>query len=420
MHRFYYGWIIVALGFLSMAFWMGVTSTFSVFYVALLDEFAWQRAEAAGVIATSQIVYTLSAPCIGALIHRFGPRKVVVPGIVILAGGLALCSTVRSLEHLYIYYGLAVGVGVSCISMVAFAVIIARWFDVQRGLANGIASAGMGVGMFLLVPLSQNLIATMGWRGTYLVLALMVVVVLLPLNLISLKHRPQDMGLYPDGKAPKSHLSESEGAQPSSSGLRQWTWPLLIRSPLFYAMLIFPALSIFSVLLIIVHNMRFFVDQGIPKMTGAFAFAIVGIANMGFRIVWGWASDRIGREITYTLGMVIMSTGIGCLLFLENTGNQVFLYGFAVLFGIGWGANAPLFAATAADLFKGPTFGLLYGLVESIIGLAGALGAWAGGYIYDSTQSYQPAFWLTIATALLSAALIWVAAPRKMHHGKSR
>ena len=412
---FYYGWIIVVLSFFSLAFLLGILSAFSVFYAALLDEFDWLRAESAGVISTSQIVYALAAPCIGALIHRFGPRKVVVPGILVLGSGLALCATVTSLAQFYVFYGLFVGIGASCISMAAFAVIISRWFDVNRGLANGIASSGMGVGMFLLVPLSQTLISKVGWQETYLVLALLVVVVLLPANLLFLKHRPQDMGLLPDGKKRNNPSDQSHGSGRPSTPAAQWTWPILIRTPRFYAMMLFPSLSIFSVMLIIVHNMRFFLDQGIDEMTGAYAIALAGMATMVFRIVWGWLSDHVGREVAYTAGMVSLCIGIGCLLLLENTGRPIFLYSFAVLFGMGWGANAPIFAATAADLFKGPRFGLLYGLVESLIGLAGALGAWAGGYIFDATHSYQPAFILTMATALLSATFIWLAAPRNAH-----
>lgn len=410
---FYYGWIIVVLGFFSLAFWLGILSSFSVFYAALLDEFDWLRAESAGVISTTQIAYTLTAPFVGALIHRFGPRKIVVPGVLMLAGGLALCATVTSLGRMYLYYGVFVGLGASCISMAAFAVIISRWFDVNRGLANGIASSGMGVGMFVLVPLSQKLISTIGWQEAYLVLALLIFVILLPANLLFLKHRPQEMGLLPDGKKINNPSDPSHTATAPALPAVPWTWPVLIRTPKFYAMMLFPSLSIFSVMLILIHNMRFFLDQGIDEMTGAYAVAVAGVATMVFRIVWGWLSDHIGRELAYTAGMVSLCMGIGCLLLLENTGRMVFLYSFAVLFGMGWGANAPIFAATAADLFKGPGFGLLYGLVESLIGLTGAFSAWAGGYIFDATHSYQPAFILTMATALLSALFIWMAAPRK-------
>jgi MFS family permease len=265
--------------------------------------------------------------------------------------------------------------------------------------------------MFVLVPLTQDLINTIGWRHTYLVLAALVAVVLLPANAIFLKHRPEEMGLLPDGKArPDANaLHAGGGVRP----VFEWSISRLFRSLTFYIMITFPALSILSVLIIIVHNMRFLVDQGVDKMTGAFAFAIVGMFSMVFRILWGWLSDRIGREIAYTAGMIIMSAGIACLLLFEKSHRSVYIYLFSVLFGVGWGANAPIFAATAADLFKGPLFGLIYGCVESLIGVTGALGAWVGGYIYDHTQSYRLAFLLAIVSALLSAALIWVAAPRK-------
>jgi MFS family permease len=148
-------------------------------------------------------------------------------------------------------------------------------------------------------------------------------------------------------------------------------------------------------------------------MTAAFIFAIVGILSSVFRIFWGWLSDHIGRELTYTLGIICACLGAGSLLLFEITGSKILIYSYAIFFGMGWGVTAPMFMAVAADLFKGRIFGLIFGFLEAGIGIAGAFGAWIAGFIFDKTQSYQLAFMLVIVTSLLSCFFCWCAAPRK-------
>jgi MFS family permease len=413
--RIYYGWVIVAIAFVSMAFWWGINSSFSVFFVALLEEFSWGRGESAAIMSSAALVYTVMAPLVGVLIDRLGPRKVIVPGIVVLFVGLSLSSTIHSLGQLYLFYGLFAGIGLSTISMVAFTVIIAQWFEKKRGLANGIASSGMGMGMFLLVPLAQKLISTVGWRGAYLVLGVLVAAIVLPLNLFLLRHKPQDMGLTPDGLDCRTDDGEVADDCIPEAGNQGAGSRAFYRTLKFWALIIFTSMSIMSIWILIVHSVRFMVDQGVDKMTAAFIFALVGILSTIFRIIWGGLSDRIGREPTFTMGISCLCLSIFSLMLLGYTGFKPLAYLFMVFFGMGWGVNSPIVAATAADLFRGKKFGLIYGLVECGIGTAGAFAVWMAGVIYDKTLSYQGAFIMCLITAILSIAFIWIAAPRKVH-----
>jgi len=415
IRRIYYGWIIVAVAFVSMAFWWGINSSFSVFFVALLDDFSWGRGESAAIMSSAALVYTVMAPVVGVLIDRFGPRKIIVPGIVVLVAGLFLCTTIHSLGQLYFFYGLFVGSGLTSISMVAFTVIIAQWFEKKRGLANGIASAGMGMGMFLLVPLVQKVIFSMGWRGAYMVLGVMVAVVVLPLNYFFLKHKPRDVGLSVDGVARDPEMENT--AKELAFRISNQTGPVVsfLKTGKFWALILFTAMSIMSIWILIVHSVRFLVDHGIDKMSAAFMFAMVGIISTVFRVFWGWLSDRMGRELTFTLGISCLILSILSLMLLSRTGFKPLALLFTLLFGMGWGVNSPIVAATAADLFRGKKFGLIYGLVECGIGTAGAFAVWMAGVIFDRTQSYQGAFILGIGTAVLSIFSIWVAAPRKVN-----
>lgn len=413
--NFYYGWVIVAVALVSMAFWLGIRSSFSVFYVALLEEFSWNRGESAGVQSMALITYTLLAPAVGSLIDRFGPRRVIVPGILILSFGLILCATINTLAQFYVLYGVFMGTGITCIGIVSYSAILAHWFEKKRGLASGIAVSGMGLGTFALVPISQNFISQWGWRVTFMITGALVLIILLPLNALLMRHKPEEVGQHPDG-IDESHLLSRENKNhiEKKSKEEDWTPKKAMETGRFWALIFFPFLSIIAIYMILVHNVKFLVDQGISKMNAALFFAAIGVISSIFRVIWGGLSDRIGREITYTFGMGCLCVGIGSLILIETTGSKNLVYAFVFFFGMGWGASAPLFMAVAADLFKGRIFGFIYGIVEGGIGIGGALGAWVGGYIYDETQSYQWAFMLAISAAVISSFIVWFASPRKV------
>jgi MFS family permease len=337
-HKFYYGWIIVGLGLVSMSFWFGVRSSFSVFYVALLEEFHWSRGEAAGVQSMAMLTYTFIAPVAGGLIDRLGPRRVIVPGILLLFAGLVLCSSVKTLFQFYLFYGVLVAAGSTCIAIVAFSAILAHWFERKRGLASGIAVSGMGLGTFLLVPLSQSLITSYGWRPAFAILGGLVLLIALPLNLLFLKHKPEELGLQADG-VKLAHAAEGSGTQHAASSNPQKDWALkeVIRTRSFWALVAFPFFSLIGVYIVVVHNVRFMVDKGIDPMTAAFIFALAGMSTSIFRIFWGWISDHVGREKAYTAGMVSLFLGVFSLMLLDASGEKAFMYPFFV--SSAWGGE---------------------------------------------------------------------------------
>jgi len=151
----------------------------------------------------------------------------------------------------------------------------------------------------------------------------------------------------------------------------------------------------------------------VDKIWAASLFAIVGALSAGFRLFWGWFSDRMGREITFPMGEICFSSGILFLLLFQYAHSYALLYLFALFFGAGWGVTAPMFMSIAADLYKGKHFGLIYGMLERMIGLGSALGAWIGGYIFDQTNNYSWAFMIAMILNLISIHLVRVAAPRK-------
>ncbi|HSB73647.1 MAG TPA: MFS transporter [Candidatus Methylomirabilis sp.] len=411
---FFYGWIIVGLAFLSTGVWASMRTTFSVLFVALLEEFRWSRAGGAGVQSLAFVVYTVTAPAVGALIDRLGPRRVILPGIVLLSTGLCLSSRVQSLGQFYVFYGLLVALGVTFVSIVAYSAILAHWFERRRGTASGIAVSGMGLLTFVLVPLTQYVIDRAGWRTAFLVLGVLVFVLLFPASAAFLRHKPQDMHLLPDGPAPVSGPTKGLRIIDHDWAQTEWTLSRAAREGRFWALLAFAFLGIIPVYMLVIHAARFLVDCGFPRMTAAVMIALVGVISSGFRILWGWLSDRVGREKTFTAGAGCLAAAALCLVGLRDAQLPLPAYLFVLFFGAGWGATAPTFMSVSADLFQGRSFGLIYGVTEAVIGLGSAIGPWLGGFMFDWQQSYRPAFLVAAGLSALSSGVVWLAAPRKV------
>lgn len=412
---FYYGWVIVVVAMVSMAFWFGFRTMFSVFLVSLVDEFGWGRGEISGAQSLAMITYVAMAPVVGALLDRFGPRRVIAPGIVLLAAGTALCATTDRLLEFYLFYGIVAGIGVTFVSMVPYMAIIPHWFEKRRGFASGVASSGLGFGVMVFVPLSQVLISAWGWRISFLIMGVAAIVILLPLNALLLRHKPQEKGYDgPDGNLPTREPGAT-GRRPAPSARPSYKGGVgdAMKSMRFWSLMIFPMLSMIGVYILSVHFVGFLVGKGLDRMVAASAFAMIGIVSTPFRMLWGFISDRIGREKSYTLGLLIFCGSFYCLYLFEQTGGVWLVYLFTILIGIGWGVTGTMFMASAADLFHGPIIGRVSGLLEGSVGVGGAFGAWIGGYLYDQTGSYMWAFGIAVVAGLLSCVFMWVAAPRK-------
>jgi MFS family permease len=423
--RFYYGWVITVLSMISLAFWFGIRTTFSVFFVALIDHFHWGRAEAAGAQSIAMLVYMVMAPIIGTLVDRIGPRKVILPGIILTCLGLFLCTQIQTLIQFYLFFGVIVGMGVTCLSIAPITVILAHWFEKRRGTANGLAGVGIGIGILILIPLTQYLISFWGWRFAYFILSLLILAIPLPLNAILLKHRPQEIGLLPDGDlatgSDQASHQKRRNDQPISQFKIQndWTLRKIFKTARFWSVVLFTSFTTTGVYIIIVHHVRYLVDLGMDKLWAASLFAGLGAFSAGFRPFWGWFSDRMGREITFTIGGACFSSGVLFLILFQYMHSVILLYLFALLFGAGWGVTTPMVMSITGDIYKGKSFGLIYGMVEGGIGIGAAVGVWLAGYIFDQTQNYFWAFVLVILLNLISVLLVWFAAPRKFRQIKS-
>ncbi len=412
--------MVVASVFVALAVGYGVYYSFSVFYVALLEEFGWSRAATAGVFSVHVLVIGFGGAVAGSLIDRFGPSRVVPVGAVLLTVGLVASSRLTELWQYYLSFGLIGGIGLSLSGWVPAVTVVSTWFSAKRGFAIGIASAGIGLGTVAFVPLSQYLISTVGWRSAYLVLAALSLFVSAPQAALLQLGRPDRLGLKPDGASGKPTSAATPRPRRKIVVVDQkwasfpWTISSAIRTHRFWLMAAAILLTTLTNQMLWAHEAAYLVDSGYDKMLAASIVGLAGLLSMPAKVLWGWASDRFGRERTFTLGIATMVTSIILLVAVGRVQSLPLVGIFALAFAFGYAINAPLNPASAGDIFASRSFGGIFGVMNLGGGFGGAFGAWLAGFIFDVTGSYYVAF----ATAAISSSLaiigIWLAAPRKV------
>ncbi len=194
----YYGWVIVAVVFVSMGVGVNARTAFSLLFPPILAEFGWDRGVTAGAFSFGFLVSAALSPSLGRLMDRRGPRVVIELGVLLIGAGLLLATVVTRPWHLYATLGVMVGGGSVCLGYTGQSLFLPDWFVRRRGLAMSLAFSGVGVGSMILLPWMQTLIGRSGWRAACWAMGLLVLLLLVPLNLL-LRRRPQDMGLEPDG-----------------------------------------------------------------------------------------------------------------------------------------------------------------------------------------------------------------------------
>ncbi len=188
---FFYGYVILSLCFLNLVIMRGISVSFGVFYVALLEEYGWSHGSGATIAAVSLLVYALASPLIGIAFDRLGPR-ILMPFAGLLVGiGLFLASRSDSLWDLYFSYGVVAALGQAGLGFVSHNALISHWFVRRRATAIGIATMGQGLGALLLVPLSQFLISDFGWRFAFTILSGLMLLTVVPANAFFQRRSPK-------------------------------------------------------------------------------------------------------------------------------------------------------------------------------------------------------------------------------------
>jgi MFS family permease len=410
---FFYGWLLVAIAFVTMAVGVNARTAYSLLFPAMLDEFGWGRGVTAGAFSFGFLVSALVTPMIGRVMDLRGPRVVIEAGILLMGSGLLLATLVTEPWQLYATLGAMVGGGVNCLAYTGQSLYLTQWFVRRRGLALSIAFSGVGLGSIVLLPWVARLIAGAGWRTACAVLGLLVLGLLAPLNLL-LRRRPEDLGLEPDGGGGRTSAGPAANVLDKSWAATDWTLHRAMRTGRFWWIAAGYFGALFAWYAVQVHQTKYLTEIGFGAAEAGWALGLVSLVAVPGQIALGHLSDRIGREWVWTIGNLGFVLCCLALLALPAHPTAPLLWAMIVAQGTLGYSLTSVMGAIPAEIFEGRHFGSIFGTVMLSAVLGGAAGPWVAGALHDATGSYAAAFWICIALCSFSAGAIWLAAPGKV------
>lgn len=415
--RFYYGWVVVGVAFVTMAIGINARTAFSLFFPPILDEFGWERGVTAAAFSLGFIVSMAFGPWLGRAMDRWGPQRAIPVGALLLSAGLALGPFTTQPWHLYATLGVLVAAGTVAAGYTGHAQFLPHWFVRRRGLATGIAFSGVGVGSVVLMPWLQSLIQTSGWRTACYAMAA-VSLALVPLNYFVQRRRPEDLGLRPDGDPIPVHAprpgTHAANVVDAAWVATDWTLARAMATARFWWIVVAFFGGLFAWYAVQAHQTKYLLEIGFSPGTAAYALGFVGFGGILGQIALGWLSDRIGREWVWTMSALGFALCYALLLAMKTSPTPALLYLMVAAQGVlGYGL-ASVYGAIPAEIFQGRHYGTIFGWLGLASGLGAGAGPWITGAVYDRTGSYVGAFWLAIALCLISIVAVWLAAPRKV------
>src|SRR5579863_400137 len=412
---FFYGWIIIAVTFVTMAIGVNARTAFSLFFPPIIDEFGWERGITAGAFSFGFVASAIVSPLIGRLTDALGPRSVMELGVALMAGGLLLAPLTTQPWHLYLTIGVMVGAGSICLGYSGQSLFLPNWFNRRRGLAIGLAFAGVGIGSVTLLPWVQLMIDRSGWRTACTAMGLLVLVVLAPINLL-LRKRPEDLGLQADGDAAPSASSAkpvSNVVDPDWAGT-DWTLKRALATARFWWLAVGYSGGLYVWYAVQVHQTKYLLDIGFSPSVAVWSLGAVSLLGIPGQIFLGHVSDRIGREWVWAIGCAGFAICFAALMALPEYHSLALVYVMVFTQGaLGYGLTSVM-GPVVVEIFQGKHYGSIFGTVMVVALTGGAAGPWVTGLLHDMTGDYTLAFAIGIAMSAVSALAVWFASPGKV------
>ena len=398
--RYFYGYNIVAAGFLTQAVCIGAMFTYGIFFKEFQAEFGWSRALIAGASSLAFLLMGAGGMLAGALNDRIGPRIILSVSGISLGIGYLLLSLVQTPWQLYLFYGGFIGIGF-CTHDVITLSTVTRWFVRRRGMMSGLVKVGTGAGQFCVPLLATGLVTAYGWRQAYIIIGAFSLIALVAVAQW-MKRDPQSLGLHPDGDQP-SNPGRAVQVETQSLSLAA-----AMRTVPFWMLCLAEFATFFCLLTTIVHIVPHASDQGLRPATAAAVLATMGAVSMLGRFVMGTINDKIKGKRSMLLSLLIL---ISSLIWLQLSSTAWMLFVFAVVYGFAHGALFTIMSPLVAELFGTGSHGSLFGAILFCGTLGGSLGPWLTGHLFDLTGSYRVAFVVLLILALIGLGFISVIRP---------
>jgi len=373
----------------------GAGETFSVFLLPLSGHFDWERASVASIYSVYMVSVGLGSLLAGVTFDRFGARFNYLAGSFILAGTYLTAGKLDQLWQFYIVIGVGGGIGASMIGLVPTQSLVSRWYHKRLSTALSIGYASQGLGTLTLVPLVQWFIERAQWQQAYGYIGWIFVVVFLVMLVL-----------------PWNSIEAGAADNPRKISKGKATGGMTLREALstrafwaFFGIFATTAIGIFGVSL---QSVAYLIDQGYSELEAAFAFGTVGMLSFVGMVITGIAAEYWPRHLVASFSYTLSLVGIGALALMQADINPILLMTFVLGMGLSSGARGPIITTLMAESFAGRGLASIYGAANIGQGLGAALGALAGGLLYDFTGNYNAGFLFCAISLLFGLALFWV------------
>jgi len=377
-----YGWVMVGIGALMTCVAIGAMFSLAVFLEPMGRDTGWSRAAISGAMTLNFLAMGVAGFAWGWLSDRYGTRKVVLAGSVLLGLGLVLASRATSQTAFLLTYGLIVGVAAGSF----FAPMIASvmgWFDRHRSLAVSLVSVGVGVAPLTLSPFAAWLVTWTDWRSAQLIIGILVWLLLIPAALFV-------------RQVPASSQAGNVGTEQASAGAALRSMPFIVLALTYFACCAAHSGPIF-------HTISYAIACGVPAMAAVTVYSVEGLAGLGGRIALGLLADRYGVKRILIAGLVIQALAAGAFIYAARLGE---FYAVAAVFGFAYGGVMPLYAVLAREYFAQQIMGTVLGAATMVASLGMSLGPLAGGWVFDRFGGYA---WLYIGSFALGLGAVAIA-----------
>ena len=404
VRRFHYAWVVFAASFVTLLGAAGFRSTPGILIDPLREEFGWSRATVGTAVSINLLLFGFIGPFAAALQARYGLRRVTVVALTVISLGALGTTRMSEPWQLFLLWGVVVGVGSGCMATVFASTVASRWFVARRGLVTGALTAATASGQLVFLPLLSRLAEGVGWRWVGVSIAIGALAVV-PIVVLFLRDRPEDMGLLPYG------ATEASPPAPSARDIRPVhaafgalgdAW----RSGAFW--LLFGSFFVCGLStngLIQTHFLSAAHDHSISASSAAGYLALIGIFDVIGTIGSGVLTDRYDPRRLLVVYYVLR--GLSLLVIdpaLDMRGAG--LLAFMMFYGLDWVATVPPTVAICIEQFGTTQGPLVYGWVFAGHQMGAAAAAWGAGQLRDVTGSYRPAFVISGACCIVAAA--WV------------
>ncbi len=398
MNPIYYGWWIVLASFITAFYVAGtIFYGFTAFIEPLANEFGWSYTQISLAASLRGLEMGLLAPFVGILVDRFGSRKLLLSGSLVLGFGIILLGFTKSLAMFYgAFILIAFGAG-GCTSVVTMTAV-ANWFDKNVGKAMGLTVSGFGASG-MIIPLIVWMIAVFGWRMTFIVLGIGMWIIGVPAAFV--------MRNKPENSANVSLIEKSDKRNDLSqrqSDDKRFRYTEILKKKSFLFVSLAEVIRLMALMAVVTHIMPYLSTMDVSRMNSGLMAAGIPLLSITGRFGFGWLGDIFEKKYVMAISYSLMALGMLALCYIKLTG---MIYIFLFFFSNGFGGIATLRGALLREYYGKKNFGKYLGIMMGFGAFGGIIGPTTAGWVFDMMGSYY-FVWLALSALIgLAIILIW-------------